>query len=229
MLGFVGLATEAAGWLLTQRILQGVADSAAFSAAVAYRAGNTAGYATEGQAVAAQNGWTGGDNVAVAINIPPQNGSYTCASAPTQCNNYVEANITQTQNTLIAALFGVPNISISGHSVVSLGSNGGDCVLALNGTKSGAVTLNGSANVNLSCGIAVDSKSNSALLLNGSSSLTATSATVVGNILQNGTNTYSVPDSQTGAPAVADPYKSCLLYTSPSPRDLSTSRMPCSA
>ena len=30
-------------------------------------------------------------------------------------------------------------------------------------------------------------------------------------------------------PTVAEAYSSCLLYTSPSPRDLSTSRMPSSA
>ena len=31
------------------------------------------------------------------------------------------------------------------------------------------------------------------------------------------------------SPELAGPYRSCLLYTSPSPRDLSTSRMPSSA
>ena len=34
---------------------------------------------------------------------------------------------------------------------------------------------------------------------------------------------------QEAVEAVADQFKACLLYTSPSPRDLSTSRMPSSA
>ena len=35
--------------------------------------------------------------------------------------------------------------------------------------------------------------------------------------------------SDTAHPAIRDQAKACLLYTSPSPRDLSTSRMPSSA
>ena len=38
-----------------------------------------------------------------------------------------------------------------------------------------------------------------------------------------------VPDVYDGAPTSVTLYISCLLYTSPSPRDLSTSRMPSSA
>ena len=37
------------------------------------------------------------------------------------------------------------------------------------------------------------------------------------------------PDIKFLLPTGNPPYKSCLLYTSPSPRDLSTSRMPSSA
>ena len=37
------------------------------------------------------------------------------------------------------------------------------------------------------------------------------------------------PNRQIGDQEKINPYKSCLLYTSPSPRDLSTSRMPSSA
>ena len=37
------------------------------------------------------------------------------------------------------------------------------------------------------------------------------------------------PDVNQNDPKKADRFKDCLLYTSPSPRDLSTSRMPSSA
>ena len=40
---------------------------------------------------------------------------------------------------------------------------------------------------------------------------------------------YSIAYIPVGFPVIKEGWKSCLLYTSPSPRDLSTSRMPSSA
>ena len=42
-------------------------------------------------------------------------------------------------------------------------------------------------------------------------------------------NQFHQPFAALGKPVNTEPFRSCLLYTSPSPRDLSTSRMPSSA
>ena len=48
-------------------------------------------------------------------------------------------------------------------------------------------------------------------------------------LLGNQPNTNFDPATQTYIPTFSDQFIGCLLYTSPSPRDLSTSRMPSSA
>ena len=58
------------------------------------------------------------------------------------------------------------------------------------------------------------------------SSLAAISKAVTGNYLSSGGNSFS---TRVASQIVQEHFNPCLLYTSPSPRDLSTSRMPSSA
>lgn len=78
LIGFVGLGAEVALWYIDKRAAQGAADTAAYSALIAYHAGDTADFADTARAVAAQYGFinTAG-GVSVAINQPPQSGPYS--------------------------------------------------------------------------------------------------------------------------------------------------------
>jgi hypothetical protein len=78
LIGFAGLGAEVALWYISKRAAQGAADTAAYSALIAYHAGETADFAATAKAVAAQYGFidtVGG--VSVAVNQPPLSGPHS--------------------------------------------------------------------------------------------------------------------------------------------------------
>jgi len=100
LVGAAGLGTEVAIWYMDKRRAQGAADTAAYSALVASRAGETADFADTAKAIAAQYGFTDGRGaVSVAINHPPRSGSYRGD------NNAIEIIIKAPQLPLFSKLF----------------------------------------------------------------------------------------------------------------------------
>jgi Flp pilus assembly protein TadG len=78
LIGFVGLGTEVALWYIDKSAAQGAADTAAYSALIAFHAGDINNFADTAKAVAAQYGFVDQQNgVAVKVNQPPQSGAYT--------------------------------------------------------------------------------------------------------------------------------------------------------
>ena len=183
LLGFVGLASEAGLWMLQRRIMQGVADAAAYSGAVAIANGNSAGYAAEAQGVAAANGYSSG----VTVNSPPSVGPYTAAQyGPTGYEPVVEVIISKAAPTLIAAFFGATNVNIGARAVAAVNATTtsrvpqhSDCVLALDPTASGAVDAHGNPVSALNnCGLAVNSTSSTSVTTEGGGTIDVTDASV---------------------------------------------------
>ena len=212
MLGFVGLATEAALWMLQRRVMQGAADAAAYSAAVAIANGNNAGYANEAKGVAASNGYSSG----VAVSSPPTIGSYTAAQyGPTGYAPVVEVIISANAPTLMAAFFGATNITLRARGVAAVNATSGrvpqhsDCVLALDPTASGAVNAGGTPISTLNnCGLAVNSNSTTSVTTSGGGTITVNNAsvTLVGSQSSGGlTATGGIYSNQK---PVADPFAS---------------------
>lgn len=110
--------------------------------------------------------------------------------------------------TILASIFG---ISIQAHAANSLPDQ---CIYALNRTAAGALNLQGSVDLNLSCGIVVDSNNSSAFLASGVGSVTAKYIDVVGNYNGSGQISFAVPP-QTGAPYRPDPLS---FLTAPTPK-----------
>jgi Putative Flp pilus-assembly TadE/G-like len=210
LLGCAGLATEAAGWYVKKRQMQGAADAAAASAAAALGAGSSVAIAqTEGQSVAAQNGFTNGaGETTVTVNSPPLSG-------PNQGNaGAAEVIINQSEPMLLSSLFLDSQPTLAARSVALTSSTGGagsggggECLLVLSPNATNALLLNGNVSVNLTCGVMVDSSSTQAMLMNGSNSVTASNINVVGNVLKNPTSgNTTTPNPSTGATSLADPY-----------------------
>ena len=78
LIGFAGLGAEVALWYIAKGSAQGAADTAAYSALIAYHAGDTAGFADTARAVAAQYGFVDAEaGVSVAVNQPPRSGPHS--------------------------------------------------------------------------------------------------------------------------------------------------------
>ncbi len=80
-------------------------------------------------------------------------------------------------------------------------------IYVLNSTASGALTISGSAAINVPGVVDVDSNSSSALVANGNVVVTAASIQVVGNYTASGKAKFT-PIPTTGAASVADPFAS---------------------
>jgi hypothetical protein len=218
MLGFVGLASEVSLWMLQRRVMQGVADAAAYSGAVAIASGNVAGYRNEALGVAAADGYTTG----VTVNSPPSIGSYTGAQyGATGYSPVVEVIISVQPPTLIAAFFGVTGITVSARATAAVNAaghtpQGTDCVLALDPTAAGAVTVSGTgAALSLTdCGMAVNSNSSytgssssgDAINTGSGSDISVTNASVSLSGTSDATFTMSNGNVYSNQKPVANPY-----------------------
>jgi Flp pilus assembly protein TadG len=197
LVGFVGLGTDYGQWVYTHQSAQSAADSAAVSAATADKATDVT---VQASAVTALYGFVNGTNgTTVAVNRPPTSGSRSGTA------NAVEVVVTQQRAPLFSAVFLSRPVVISARSV-AVPTPGTGCVIALNSTASGAVTVQGSSQINLqACNIYDNSNDASALVVGGSGLITAQSVGVVGGI--SGANSITATGGiKTGLSPTPDPY-----------------------
>jgi len=194
--GTAGLGAEYGMWIYKHQAMIAAAGSSAVSAATASN-----NIAIEADAVAASYGFVNGVNgTTVVVNQPPQSGTQTNNSSA------VEVVIQQTQPRLLSALFDSDPITIKSRAV-AISANGAGCVLALNPTADGAVTLQGSTQITLNgCSLHDNSSSSSAMSTGGS--LSALSVNVVGGISGSTSGITATNGIHTGVLPTADPYAS---------------------
>jgi len=100
LIGFAGLGAEVALWYIDKGAAQGAADTAAYSALIAYHAGETGDFAATAKAVAAQYGFVDAQGgVTVTVNQPPQSGAHSSDPAA------IEVIILAPQISLFSKLF----------------------------------------------------------------------------------------------------------------------------
>lgn len=200
VLGAAALATEGGLWLHKSQSVQGAADSAAVSAANAYRRNTGSNLTLEGQAIAATYGFpvsTAGN--AVTVTRPAATGPYAGQAGA------VEVTISTQQQRFLSAIFIAAPVTIVGHAVALAGTETG-CLLALNSSASSAISFQGGASVTLKgCSIYDNSTSANALQANGSASVSALSAKVVGGV--SGASQIATTNGiSTGVSPAQDPY-----------------------
>lgn len=196
LVGFVGLGTDYGLWVYTHQSAQSATDSAAVSAAT----GNAADLTVQAGAVTALYGFVNGVNgTTVTVNHPPKSGSHTAIASA------VEVIVTQQKAPLFSAVFISKPLTISARSV-AVPSAGTGCVIALDSTASGAVTVQGSSQINLqNCNLYDNSNNASALTVGGSAAVTALSVGVVGGI-SGASNITASGGIKTGLSPTLDPY-----------------------
>lgn len=204
--GFAGLGVEIGTWYFERRAMQGAADAAAFSAAIAAIAGTS--WSAEGFGVAAQDGFTNGVNgVVVAVNNPPTQGKYAGNTKA------YEVIISRPMALTFSRAVGVargPVITARGVAMTDFGAD--DCVLALSPNADKAIGFKGTVNLNMpNCGIADNSTKGDAFFMNGTTSLTAASLTVAGG--DSITPNANLSVTATNAALTANPYAGVVIPT----------------
>ena len=141
-IGFSALATEGALIFYNHRTLQSAADSAAYSAAVAYSNDPSADITTQAKAIFASYGFeidTTGNNPVNQVNVPTPTITANYAGST---NTAITVTATRPQTRFFSGLWiknAQPN-SVSAIAIVSGGSGPGNCALALGKRKVGVVT-----------------------------------------------------------------------------------------
>ncbi|MDA1314876.1 MAG: pilus assembly protein TadG-related protein [Acidobacteria bacterium] len=118
----------------------------------------------------------------VAVNNPPLGGNHIGDA------NYVEVVITKEYPTTFMRVIGIEKAPVLARAVAGMENYGEGCVLALNPTARGALTLNGTPILDSGCGVQVNSNDNQALIANGGAIVDARPAGigVYGHAVANG-------------------------------------------
>lgn len=210
VLGFAGLGTEVGTWYVAKRSMQGAADAAAYSAALAAMntspANALSDAITEARAVSAQYGFANGTNgVTVTVTNPPA--SPISASLLNNTSAY-QVSIAGPQARLFSKLFVSSAMTISAQAIAATGATSDNCMLALNTGAVTGILVNGYVQANLNnCSIYSNATGNNSLVVNGNSSLTANSVSMGGTDTLNGAATLTATNGvKSNQSAMPDPY-----------------------
>lgn len=195
------LGVDAAVWYSERRNLQTAVDAAALAGALHHAYGYGVSSVT---AIATRDAIRNGfdpTNGAISVNRPPSSGPGAGDPAA------VEVVLTENLPLFYSKVLGENSATVTVRATASTVIEDEFCILALDPTLDSAVNVAGNAMVTMSCGIAVNSNSALALDIAGSVELTASTASITGQMHVDGSPsiTFSEPP-KSGQPPVADPY-----------------------
>jgi Flp pilus assembly protein TadG len=207
LVGAGGMAMDSVQWTLMQKQMQREADSAALAGAFARAQGADA-------STAATASLTRDALVtltqATVIERPPTTGSY---AGNTEA---VRVVLTTTKSLPFSSLFLRDATTVKVEATAAALTNGSYCVVSLETSSSTGIIMQGSATVNMGCGLATNSKGVPAVTAGGSSTITASHVAAVGGLKATANYTsgtvllpYTVPQK--------DPLSALPTPTLPSP------------
>ncbi|MFA7429943.1 MAG: pilus assembly protein TadG-related protein [Rhodospirillaceae bacterium] len=195
------LGVDASVWYSERRELQTAVDAAALAGALhkAYGYGVSTVTAIASRD-AQRNGFNPG-NGTITVNNPPANGPGAGDATA------VEVILVENLPMFYARLLGDRVATVTVRATAGTTLDDEFCILGLDPAMASAVNVQGNASVSMSCGIAVNSTSDKALAIAGSVDITASSASISGNMYLNGNPTVNFTEPpRTGQPPVVDPY-----------------------
>ena len=207
LIGAAGLGLDTVQWTLMQRQMQREADSAALAGAFARAQG--------ANATTAANASLTRDNLlsltrTPVIERPPTAGSYTGNTEA------IRVVLSTTKTLPFSNLFLRSPTTVRAEATAASLTNGTYCVISLESSSAAGITMQGSARVNMGCGLATNSKGVPAVSASGSSTVTTSHVAAVGGLKATANYTagtvlipYTIPQK--------DPYASLPTPTVPSP------------
>jgi Flp pilus assembly protein TadG len=207
LLGVAGLAVDVASWETAKRAMQGAADHAAYSGAIAAGAGGAT--TVNAQGVAAHMGFVGSQTncskngqtgVTVCVNSPPAQGLYKGNQVA------LEVVITQPQKTFLSHHF-LASVTASARAVALEKIQGDFCILALKNVAN-AFQVTGTTTLDTAnCNIQDNSAQVQAASWSGSATINTKFLSIVGGYTANGTSANNVLGTIIQpSKSVADPF-----------------------
>lgn len=174
IMGAVGLASDTIQWALWKRELQRAADSAAVAGVYAKVQG--ASYSSAVTTDLARNNDISGITVATSATSAPSAGAYTSDS------NAVRVSLQAQQQLSFSSMFLSSAPTITATATATIVPTGEYCVVSLINTATTGITVGGTTDVDLGCGMITNSTSMDAAIAFGSSNVDASPIAAVGGI-----------------------------------------------
>jgi len=202
LLGALGISVDVGVWYSTKRVVETSADAAAIAAAYRLAEGDSATMIQAAQQDAVRNGFVAGAPSTMAVRNPPASGAYAGNPAA------VEVALSERRPLMFSSLFLQDGVTISARAVAMAKVTGDACVLALDPTAAGAVTVQGSTTVDMShCAVAANSSDPGAIAIGGNAALTADTLWTAGNYtVGNSTDLSLQQPATTNAWPLTDPF-----------------------
>jgi Flp pilus assembly protein TadG len=208
LLGMAGLGVDVVMWYQDKRHNQTLADNAAVAGTIALSRDATltkTAIETIARNSTAGNGFVHGTHGQVIVNSPPAAGPN--AGVP----GYVEVLVEEASGVYFSSLILDAPVTIQARAVGGISTFGKHCVVALDETADGAITVTGTADMTSDCGLASNSSSDQSIYVSGSADLTAQPLQAYGDIDKSGSATiaYDAPP-QPLSERLEDPYADVL-------------------
>jgi hypothetical protein len=208
LLGLAGLGLDGAAWYADKRVNQTIADNAAVAGTVALSRNpglSQSQLETIVRTSTADNGFLHGSDGTVSVNSPPSVGPNAGSAG------FVEVFVRKEGALYFSSMVLDAAVTIETRAVGGISVFGEHCIVALDPTEDGAITVTGNADVTSDCGLASNSNSEQAIYVAGNAELTAQPLQAYGDIDKSGNAsiTYHAPP-QPLSERVADPYAGVL-------------------
>ncbi len=200
--GGLGLGAEVGYWYFGQRKVQNAADVAAYAGAVALRAGVGKSKMDDAAGDAAAESGFRVDRGEIEVVTPPTTGTYAGDT------NAVEVRLVERLPRLFSAIFKSGEVDVPGRAVALVGAGQPTCVLALDGSASGAVTFTGSTGAILvGCNVHANSLSGAGVIVSGSATVETPCLSSSGGVsVTSGLTLTECVTPYINADVAADPY-----------------------
>lgn len=203
LFSIMGLVFDGGQMYFERRRMQTAADAGAIGGALELWRGNSNLAEAAVLNDAALNGFdSSADDVTVTVHCPPDTGPNIGFGGV--CNDAVEVIITRDLPTYFMRVAGVNSMRVRTRAVAGLRRYSDACVIALDESARGALTVSGGASLNAACGIMVNSTHNSSIVVNGGGCLQASQIGTAGNVSVNGSLSCVDPPPMR-APPMLDP------------------------
>jgi len=201
LFGVGGLAVDAGMWYATKRSAQSAADAAALAGALEVARGSTdAEVETRATADAALNGYSDSTGATITVNNPPTSGPSAGVAGA------VEVIVQQPVPGFLSAVVHSEQVTVAARAVAR-SFVAESCVYVMNPSEDAALSVPGTADVDMDCGAQVNSVSPTAIDQTGTSCMTATQIATSGNA----SGTCLNPQPEEDMPQTEDPF----AYLSP--------------